>query len=57
MKVKIGNTIYDPEQQPVMVLLTPKDKANIANMPPKATRYACFHEKSDPEAIKRWMVK
>ena len=42
MKVKIGNTIYDAEDQPVMIILSDEDKENISNMPETNTKYCCF---------------
>jgi hypothetical protein len=32
MKVKVGNRIYDGNKEPVMVILTDRDKENIAGM-------------------------
>jgi len=45
MKVKIGNKIYDSENEPVMVILSDGDKKNIANMLEECTRY-CSHPDS-----------
>ena len=42
MKVKVGNKIYDGEKEIIMVILTDKDKENIANMHPKATKYCQY---------------
>ena len=39
MKVKVGDTVYDPNDQPLMVILTKEDRDNIAAMSPEATRY------------------
>ena len=36
MKVKIGDKIYDSEQEPIMVILNDADKNNIKNMLPTA---------------------
>lgn len=55
MKVKVGNTIYDGEVEPVMVILTEQDKKNIANMAPTATRYCVYPDKCKAERIERWM--
>lgn len=53
MKVKVGDTIYD--SVPIMVILSPQDKINIANMAPEATKYAiCPKDWSDQE-IRDWM--
>jgi len=42
MKVKIGDTIYDAEDQPIMVILSDKDKENISNMLEANTKYCCY---------------
>jgi hypothetical protein len=42
MKVKVGNKVYDGEKEPIMVILTPSDKENIANMRVEDTKY-CFY--------------
>ena len=39
MKVKIGDKIYDTEVQPIMIILSDKDKENISNM--EATTKYC----------------
>ena len=57
MKVKVGNKIYDGEAEPVMVILTDSDKANIAHMLPECTKYAAFPDDlgwSDEEMYE-WM--
>lgn len=58
MKVKIGNTIYDAKDQPVMVIFSDLDKKNIANMLPECTKYACWPD--DERSIQQmfhWMAK
>ena len=56
MKVKVGNTIYDGEREPVMVILTDQDKKNIANMDLEATKYCVYPtEGLTPEHILNWM--
>lgn len=57
MKVKIGDVIYDSNEQPVMVILTPDDKANIAAMLPDKFRYCSFPDTYDPEQVREWMVE
>ena len=42
MKVKVGNKIYDGEKEPIMLILTDRDKLNITHMNPKSTKYAQF---------------
>jgi hypothetical protein len=39
MKVKVGNFVFDAKYQPVMVILSSKDKEDIANMHANATLY------------------
>lgn len=46
MKVKIGDKIYDPEEQPIMIILTEQDKKNIQNMLPEVTKY-CVYSKDN----------
>ena len=57
MKIKVGNTIYDSDEEPVMVILTEQDKKNIANMTPEATKYCGWPDDQDwtPDAILKWM--
>jgi hypothetical protein len=56
MKIKVGDTVYDGENEPIMVILTEKDKQNIANMLPEATRYCQFPgDKFTLEQIDVWM--
>lgn len=55
MKVKVGTTVYDGKDEPVMVILSPEDKTNIADMAQDATRYCSYPDGSDPADILRWM--
>lgn len=55
MKVKIGDQWFDPETQPVMVVLTDQDKEAIKNMAPEDHRYCQFPPDLDAEAVERWM--
>jgi len=55
MKVKIFDTIYDSEIQPVMVILNDKDKENIKNMLPEATKYCGYPAGADKDEILKWM--
>lgn len=55
MKVKVGDTVYDSAVQPVMVILSDADKANIKHMPADATKYAAFPDQLDPERVRQWM--
>jgi hypothetical protein len=58
MKVKVGNKIYDGENEPVMVILSKSDRENIADMLPEATKYCSYPSidvwtKDDYKAIVR----
>jgi len=57
MKVKVGGRTYDANVEPVMIILTPQDKANIAAMTPKATKYCAYphNGKWGKRAIELWM--
>lgn len=55
MKVKVGNTIYDGDKEPVMIILDPVDKVNIHNMLPEATKYVCFPNTMSDEEAREWM--
>jgi len=55
MKVKIGNKIYDAEEEPIMVILSKADKKNIASMLPEETKYCTFPNSYDEEKIDEFM--
>lgn len=60
MKVKVGNTVYDGEIEPVMVILSMEERRLIANMGPDITKYCSYPDseewvKNDFEKIKAWM--
>jgi hypothetical protein len=55
MKVKVGDTIYDGEKVPVMVILSDGDKKNIANMSPECSKYASYPPECSEIGIARWM--
>jgi len=42
MKVKVGSEIYFGEIEPVMAILSDKDKENIKNMGTEDTKYCSF---------------
>ena len=44
MKVKIGDTIYDAQDQPIMVILNDQDKKNITEMPAGSYKYCGYPE-------------
>ncbi len=55
MKVKVGDTVYDPNDQPLMVILTTEDRANISNMPPESTKYCACPDTMDRAAVEAFM--
>lgn len=55
MIVKVGDKLYDSNEQPIMLILSKKDKELIMNMAPWATKYCSFPEGSTEEDIKKWM--
>jgi hypothetical protein len=42
MKVKIGDKVYDADNEPILIILNNKDKENITNMLTGKMRYLCF---------------
>ena len=55
MKVKIGNNVYDSNEEPVMVILSPGEKDQITNMHPDCTKYCVYPDPWTSEEIKKWM--
>ncbi|MBT6049600.1 hypothetical protein HN803_03170 [candidate division WWE3 bacterium] len=57
MKIKVGNKICDGDDEPVMVILTNKDKENIANMAKGCQKYCEHPDTMDDEEIYEWMAE
>ncbi len=55
MWVKVGKKVYSGDVEPVMVILSEKDKENIANMDPKATKYCEYPDSVPKEEIEKFM--
>ena len=60
MRVKIGNKIYDGNEEPVMIILNKGEKQQIADMAPDATKFCqcpATEEWSanDYARLKEWM--
>jgi hypothetical protein len=55
MKVKIGNIVYDSNDQPLVVILGDADKENIKNMAPDAVMYCCYPEGMSIEQVREFM--
>jgi len=54
MKVKIGDKIYDCEDQPIMLILSDADKYNLSNMG-EQTKYCAYSENVSEEEIIEFM--
>ena len=54
MKVKIGDTIYDSNDKPIMLILSEEDKFNISNMG-EQTKYCSFPENINTNDIIKFM--
>lgn len=70
MRVKVGDQWFAVEPasmvvladgqgatfvQPIAVELTAKDRENIANMHPDATRYGCFPHGMSSDDMREWL--
>ncbi len=57
MRVKVGDLIFDSRRQPIMLILSPKDKADIGMMAVCDTKYmACMSGAfEDQDAAEAWM--
>jgi len=56
MHVKIGDTIYNSNQEPIMLILSDEDKENIKNMKPEHHKYCAYPENDyQEEEIRDWM--
>lgn len=55
MKVKIGNKIYNPSDEPIMIILNELDKQLIGSMGCKAFSYCCFPEQYSQEEMESFM--
>jgi hypothetical protein len=55
MKVKIGDKIFDSEEEPIMIILNEGDKRNISSMHEDVTKYCTFPENWNIEDIKEFM--
>ena len=55
MKVKIGDKIYDSNDEPIMIILSLFDKNNISNMSRSDYKYCSFPEDVEVDKIKEFM--
>jgi intein-encoded DNA endonuclease-like protein len=59
MKVKIGTSIYDSEQTPIMIILSDSEKEQVAQMPTGVNAFCAWNDLTcnnmTEEEIKEWM--
>lgn len=55
MKVKIGNKVYDANEEPVMLILDDVDKKNISNMHPDKNKFVAFPDGMDIDKVREFM--
>lgn len=55
MKVKVRDTIYSASEEPILLILTDKDKKNLASMDKSATKYCAYPKNFSSAAVKQWM--
>lgn len=46
----------DPEEDHVAIILSDKDKENIANMAKDANIYCVYSDSTPPKEVKQWLV-
>ncbi len=56
MKVKIGDTVYDSSQEPILLILTPRERLDIISMPSGVDKYVFSPEGSDMRLIQQWIM-
>ena len=55
MQVKVGERVYDSSDEPVMVVLEPHEKAEIAALAAHETMYCCYPAEMAESAVRAWM--
>jgi len=60
MKIKIGNKIYDGNNEPVMIIISEKEKRQIVSMPSGKTKFCSYPDlkelkENNYKKIKEWM--
>lgn len=55
MLIKVRGKVYSSANEPVMVVLSTQDKANIAQMQERAHKYCAFPDQADKRTIAAWM--
>lgn len=57
MKVKIGDTVYDSSQEPILLILTPRERLAIIAMPWNVDKYVSSPEGADSRLIAQWIME
>ena len=57
MKVVIGDTVYDPNEIPILLILEDEDKANIADMEETARNFCSYPGGTPIRDVQEWMQK
>ena len=57
MKVKIGEKIYDSNDEPIMIILGDDDKYNIEHMDPDCSNYCSYPDTMSEEKTLEFMKK
>lgn len=57
MKVKIGDAVYDSEEEPIMLILSPEERLHIHALPPHARQFVRFPDGADIRLIMQWMAE
>ena len=55
MKVKIGDDVFDSDEMPIMVILTPEERSLIADMSPNDERFCAYPSNRQPCEIEDFM--
>ncbi len=59
MKVKIGDTVYDSSKEPIMLILTPRERLDIISMPSGVDKYVAAPEGIDLNRspfLRQWVM-
>ncbi len=56
MKVKIGDTVYDSSKEPILLILTPRERLDIIAMPSSVDKYVSSPEGADQRLIAQWIM-
>ena len=55
MKVKIRDKIYNPDEEPIMIILDQEDKELISSMDSNSFMYCCFPKDTTMESAEEFM--